>query len=81
MATKNSKRYKCPYCDYRDYRSELIDHVNEEHEDMIPKGYSASRVVYNAINKKDHGVCMICHKETKWDENKQRYDSFCTNPK
>lgn len=82
MATKsNGKKYKCPYCDYKNYRSKLIDHVDEEHEDMIPKGYTASRVVYNSINKKDHGTCMICHKETKWDENKQRYDTLCKNPK
>ena len=63
MATKG-KRYKCPYCEYRDYRDKLIEHVEEEHEDMIPKDYTPARVVYNAINKKDHGSCMICHKET-----------------
>lgn len=78
---KKGKKYNCPYCDYRDYRFELIDHVEEEHEDMIPKNYTASRVVYNAINKKVHGLCMICHKETKWDETKQRYDTLCGNPK
>ena len=48
---------------------------------MIPKGYTPSRVVYNAINKKDHGSCMVCHKETKWDEDKQRYNSLCDRPK
>lgn len=85
MGTNNSlnkgKRYLCPYCDFRGYRSELIEHVEEEHEDLIPKDYTASRVVYNHINKKDHGSCMICHKETKWDESKQRYDSLCGRPK
>lgn len=80
-SNKKGKKYKCPYCDYRDYRPELIDHVEEEHEEMIPKGYTPSRVVYNAVNKKDHGTCMVCHKETKWDEDKQRYDSLCDNPK
>lgn len=75
------KRYKCPYCDYRGYRVELIEHVEDKHEDMIPKDYSPARVVYNAINKKDHGSCMICHKETKWDENKQRYDTLCGSKK
>ena len=80
-SNKKGKKYKCPYCDYRDYRPELIDHVEEEHEEMIPKGYTPSRVVYNTINKKDHGTCMVCHKETKWDEDKQRYDSLCGRPK
>lgn len=81
MGTTNGKKYKCPYCEMRKIRQELIDHIEEEHEDMIPKGYTSARIVYNTINKKDHGVCIICHKETKWDENKQRYDSFCANPK
>lgn len=75
------KRYKCPYCEYRGYRSELIEHVEDKHEDMIPKDYSPARVVYNAINKKEHGSCMICHKETKWDEDKQRYDTLCGSKK
>ena len=75
------KRYKCPYCEYRGYRSELIEHVEDKHEDMIPKDYSPARVVYNAINKKEHGSCMICHKETNWDENKQRYDTLCGSKK
>lgn len=80
-SNKKGKKYKCPYCDYRDYRPELIDHVEDEHEEMIPKGYTPSRVVYNTINKKDHGTCMVCHRETKWDEDKQRYDSLCGRPK
>ena len=75
------KRYKCPYCEYRGYRVELVEHVEDKHEDMIPKDYTPARVVYNAINKKDHGSCMICHKETKWDENKQRYDTLCGSKK
>ena len=77
----NSKRYKCPYCEYRNFRSNLIDHVEEDHEDMIPKDYTPARIVYNAINKKINGSCMICHKETKWDEDKQRYNTLCENPK
>ncbi len=81
MGTSKGKRYKCPYCEYRDYRSGLIDHVEENHSEMIPKGYTPSRIIYNTINKKDHGTCMICHKETKWDEDKQRYNTLCENPR
>ena len=81
MGTSKGKRYKCPYCEYRNYRVELIDHVEDDHEDMIPKDYTPARIVYNAINKKEHGSCMICHKETKWDEEKQRYNTLCESPK
>lgn len=81
MIVKDTRRYKCPYCNLRAYRTELIAHIDEEHEDMIPKGYSSARVVYNSVNRKEHGSCMICHKETKWDETKQRYDTLCGNPR
>lgn len=81
MANKKGKKYKCPYCDYRDYRDKLIDHVENSHEDMIPKGYTSTRVVYNSINKRECGNCIICHKETEWDETKQRYNTLCGSNK
>lgn len=77
----SAKKYKCPYCQLRLERKELINHIDEEHEDMLPKGYSAARLVYNQINKRTHGTCMICKKETEWDENKQRYDTLCGSKK
>ena len=81
MGASKGKRYKCPYCEYREYRDKLIDHVEEDHDDMIPKDYTPARVVYNAINKKEFGSCMICHKETEWDETKQRYNTLCGSKK
>lgn len=78
-ASKSSyqRKYKCPYCDTKKTRPELITHVSSKHEDMIPKNYTATRVVFNAVNKKEHGRCVICGGETKWDENKARYDRIC----
>lgn len=77
-STKIKKRYKCPYCELRDTRDRLISHIEKNHEDLIPKEYTATRIVFNMINKKDHGNCIICKKETKWDDDKERYDSFCS---
>lgn len=74
----NQKRYKCPYCDFRDIRSELVHHINDEHEEMIPEGYTASRIVFNLVNKRKTGSCMMDKRETKWDEDKGRYDAFCS---
>lgn len=74
----SAKRYKCPYCDFRAERPKLINHVDKKHEDLIPDGYTPSRVVYNSINKREHGSCMQCKKPTTWDEDKQRYNSFCS---
>ncbi len=79
---KTSKRYKCPYCDYRATRSELIDHVDKKHEALIPEGYNAARTVYDSINGKDHGNCMICKKPVyKWNDKINRYYNLCEDPK
>jgi len=71
------KKYKCPYCETRLDRQKLITHILDEHEDFIPENYTATRIVFNIINKKEKGSCVICGKETLWDENKAKYDRFC----
>lgn len=80
-ATKYQKKYKCPYCDKRLERMDLVAHVDKKHQDMIPDGYTATRVVFNLINKKEYGTCVICGEETEWDEDKARYNRFCGSKK
>lgn len=74
---KRKKRYKCPFCDYHDTKQGLASHVDEKHEDMIPEGYTAARVVFNHIYHKTHGVCVVCKRETEWDEEKGKYKRLC----
>lgn len=79
---KTSRKYQCPYCEKRLPRMELIDHVARKHEELIPENYSASRVVYESINKTDHGTCMICKKPVyEWNEKTSRYNNLCNNPR
>ena len=73
---KYIKKYKCPYCNKRLSREDLIRHIENIHNDLIPEGYTPTRVVFNVINKKDHGNCVICGNETNWNENLARYDRF-----
>ena len=77
----NNKKYKCPYCEIRLERDKLTDHIQKNHEDMIPPDYTAARVAFNTINKKDSGSCIICKEETKWNETKRRYERICDNKK
>lgn len=79
-STKNKgRRYKCPYCEKKDYKVELVNHIDKEHKDMIPEGYTSARIVFNMINKKDHGTCVCgCGKETAWREDLWRYDRYST---
>lgn len=73
----SSKKYKCPYCQYSAKRDDLIDHVSDVHEEMIPEGYSPRRIVYNKVNKRETGICMICKKATDWNEKAGKYNKLC----
>ena len=76
-----AKTYKCQYCEKRFIRKDLINHIENKHEEMIPEGFSASRLVYNQINKVSYGKCRVCGKETTWNEKAGRYNVLCSNPK
>lgn len=81
LHSKYVKKYKCPYCEKRLERQKLVSHIEKYHDEMIPENYTATRVVFNLINKKTQGCCVICGKETKWNEDKARYERICENPK
>ena len=66
---KTMRKYKCPYCDYKGTRNELIDHVDDMHSSLLPEGYTAARAIYDFINKKNYGICMICKSKVyKWND-------------
>ena len=48
---------------------------------MIPEGWTATRVVFKIVNGKDHGTCIVCKKETKWDETRGKYERLCDDPR
>ena len=76
-----AKRYKCPYCDVRLERPKLIEHIEKKHEELIPEGYTATRIVYDVANKTSGGRCRVCGKPTQWNESSGRYDVLCGDPK
>ncbi len=79
---KTSRKYKCPYCEYKASRSDLCDHVDKKHMELIPEGYTPARAVYDSINGKNHGTCMVCKKDVyKWNDKINRYYNLCDDPK
>lgn len=72
------RKYQCPYCNEKYDRVKLVDHIEKKHSEFIPKDFTASRIVFNIVNKKEKGKCTICGKESPWDEDKCRYDRFCS---
>ena len=77
----SKKTYKCPYCTERYDKFKLIYHIEEKHEELIPEKQTPTQVVFNYINKKDHGTCVVCGKETEWNEKAGKYNRLCNNPK
>ena len=73
------RKYQCPYCNDKYDRVKLVDHIEKKHSEFIPKDFTASRIVFNIVNKKEKGKCTICGKESPWDEDKCRYDRFCSD--
>jgi len=79
--------FKCPYCDNRyiandkkDYpkaKSALYTHMETTHKDKLGD-LSPAQAYFNFKYKKTHGSCVMCHKETKWNESVERYERFCS---
>lgn len=76
---KYLRKYKCVFCDKKLDRNAMVTHVASDHEDMIPEGYTARRVVFNYFNHKEYGTCVICGKRTEWIEEAGHYDRYCSN--
>jgi len=71
------KKYNCPYCSKRFSRDELSSHLDTEHIEMIPDGITAIQLVFNLVNKRDHGICVVCKRATEWQENNGKYGRLC----
>ena len=55
----NNRKYKCPYCNYRYTRMDLPSHIEDKHEEMIPKEVTPLQITFNTVNKKEeyNGRC------------------------
>ena len=76
------KYYRCPQCKAK-YTSLQVwgNHVKKQHPGLIPEGWSYARYFYFVKTGKRSGTCIICGKDTDWNESTQKYERFCKNPK
>lgn len=80
MASK--RRIYCKFCDEFFYdANDLVAHMEKKHEELIPEDMSVWQFVYFLRTGKSHGKCVICGKDTSWNEKTHKYNRFCTNPK
>ena len=78
---KTSRKYKCPYCELKALRGDLIDHVDKKHAELLPEGYTAARAVFDFINGRNYGICMVCKEKVyKWNDKINRYYNLCDKP-
>lgn len=76
------KQIKCPVCNEKFTKLEgLHDHIDEDHSDLIPEGFTPQQYVYYTKTGKTHGNCVMCKTETEWNETTGKYKRFCDNPK
>lgn len=74
--------YRCPEC-RKPFRTlgSWANHMNNAHPEVRPKGYTDQRFFYYILTGKTHGNCIVCKKETEWNEETGKYNRFCSNPK
>ena len=73
---------KCQYCDRRfDDPDNYATHLEKNHFDMIPPNMTAYQFYYFLKTGKDHGSCIVCKKNTSWNNKTKKYHRFCDNPK
>ncbi len=74
--------YRCPIC-RKPYKTLTgwAAHMNLEHPENRPEGFSDSRYFYYAITGRTTGHCVACGRETTWNEETQKYNRFCGDPK
>lgn len=74
--------YRCPKCN-KPFKTigGWGRHMDLDHPDARPKGYTDARFFYMSLTGKTHGNCIVCRTETGWNETTQKYNRFCDNPK
>lgn len=75
------KKIKCPLCDENFISIDgLQEHMEEDHSEEIPEDYSPMRYAYYLRTGKTHGSCVVCHKDTDWNESTNKYHRMCGRP-
>jgi ribosomal protein S18 acetylase RimI-like enzyme/calcineurin-like phosphoesterase family protein len=76
------KKIKCPICSEPYVNIEgLHTHIEKSHPENIPEGYSTEQYLYFIKTGKTHGSCVMCKKDTEWNDSTGKYKRFCNNPK
>jgi len=75
-----SRPRKCPLCRSKFVsQSTLEGHLRKHHEKELG-GMSPARYIFNIRNNKTRGTCIICGKESEFNEHTKKYNRLCNRP-
>ena len=74
-------KQRCPICnkDYKDIMA-LASHIELKHETEIPNNWSGLKFIFYKKHNRTTGTCMVCGKETDFNENTGKPNRLCNNP-
>jgi hypothetical protein len=56
------------------------DHYDKVHKELLPKDMTGYQWFYYLLTGKDHGSCIICKNNTRFNNLNMKYARFCDNP-
>lgn len=81
MAKQTKRKIKCRFCDaYFFEPDDYVSHLEKKHDAIIPQDMTPWQFSYYLKTGKTHGNCIICKKQTEWNEKTHKYYRFCKNP-
>lgn len=77
-----SRVIKCPVCEeIKKDKGAVYLHIEEEHSDVLPKGWSGARYNFHITHGRTSANCVICGKTTGWNDITNKPYRFCDNPR
>lgn len=73
---------KCKFCGKVIKDEELYaEHIVRKHPEQVIPGMTPRQFVYYLRTGKTAGTCVMCKKDTKWNEKTCKYHRFCEDPR
>lgn len=76
------KKIACPHCDkYFLDLDAFVTHLKRKHQCEIPQNMTEWQYAYFLNTGKTKGRCIMCKKDTTWNESTHKYNRLCDDPK
>ena len=71
-------KIKCPICGQKYVNHDgVYSHMTRMHSDEIPKGMGSDQYYYDLTHNGKRTKCIICKKDTPWNERTHKYHRLC----